>query len=55
MKWVLIIWLLGQHGSGSIGLFNDEAACTAALSEWTDAADDHRGMCVQGNVINEDH
>jgi hypothetical protein len=55
MKWILIIWLLGQDGSGSIGLFNDEAACLAALSEWTEASSTHRGMCIQGNVHNEKH
>lgn len=55
MKWILIIWLLGDPSSGSIGTFGDEAACLAALSEWTEVSDTHRGMCWQGNVINEDY
>jgi len=61
MKWIMIVWVTSSYGSvtmpasvETIGTFNDEAACEAALSEWIGDDRTHKGICVQGNLIYED-
>jgi len=50
MKWILVLWLVGQPDvSGTISTPNEDT-CLRVLSRWESISTEHEGLCVYGNL-----
>ena len=54
MKWLLIIWLTQSPLATGVIEQVDEQSCLDTLEYWVDLSPDHRGVCVYGNLTQEE-